>query len=58
MSNQDTGETPRAQGGQGVGGAGLLPTVDLRAENAYYGIPLPRLSFAEIFPEEFRGYSA
>jgi hypothetical protein len=31
---------------------------DLRAENAYYGVPLPRLSFAEIFPEEFRGYSA
>jgi hypothetical protein len=28
---------------------------DLRAENAYYGVPLPRLSFAEIFPEEFRG---
>ncbi len=49
---------PRAQGGQGVGGTGLLPRVDLRAENAYYGVPLPRLSFAEIFPEEFRGYSA
>jgi len=31
---------------------------DLSAENAYYAIPLPRLSFAEIFPEEFRGYSA
>ena len=31
---------------------------DLRSENAYYGVPLPRLSFAEIFPEEFRGYSA
>jgi hypothetical protein len=31
---------------------------DLSAENAYCGVPLPRLSFAEIFPEEFRGYSA
>jgi hypothetical protein len=31
---------------------------DLRTENAYFGLPLPRLSFAEIFPEEFRGYSA
>jgi len=31
---------------------------DLRAENAYYGVPLPRLSFAEIFPEGFRGDSA
>jgi len=39
-------------------GAGLLPRVDLRAENAYCAVPLPRLSFAEIFPEEFRGYSA
>ena len=31
---------------------------DLSAENAYCAVPLPRLSFAEIFPEEFRGYSA
>src|SRR5947199_396633 len=29
---------------------------DLRAENAYYGVPLLRPSFAEIFPEEVRGY--
>jgi small subunit ribosomal protein S1 len=29
---------------------------DLRAENAYYGVPLPRPSFAGIFPEEVRGY--
>jgi hypothetical protein len=40
--------------------ARIIPRMsfDLRAENAYYGVPLPRLSFAEIFPEEFRGYSA
>jgi hypothetical protein len=31
---------------------------DLCGENAYCGVPLRRLSFAEIFPEEFRGYSA
>jgi hypothetical protein len=35
-----------------------LLRVDLRVENAYCAVPLPRLSFAEIFPEEFRGYSA
>jgi hypothetical protein len=31
---------------------------DLGAENAYCAVPLPRLSFSEIFPEEFWGYSA
>jgi hypothetical protein len=43
---------------QGDSAFSARKSFDLRAENAYYGIPLPRLSFAEIFPEEFRGYSA
>jgi hypothetical protein len=39
-------------------GRRTLSRVDLRAENAYCGLPFRCFSCAEIFPEEFRGYGA
>ena len=53
--HENTGETPDSQG---LVDNKCAHRVDLDMENAYYGVPFSWLSFAEIFPEEFRGCSA